>query len=311
MATVIPAYNAASFIERALRSVLAQTHRVAEIIVVDDGSSDETAGIAEGFPGVRVIRRANGGPGAARNTGVDAASSEWIAFLDSDDSWSAQKTELQLRLIGEDVGIVYTAHAETILFGNLWHRQATFTPSGALVRRKALLDAGGFDESRSIIGTEDLKMWLGISLAGWRFVKSPESLIEYTPTEQSLSKNNTRMLRAELSTITSLGNAIHCQPREIERIKQASRIEYAKNLIADQLWDEAEAVLQECAPGMASRWLSLVAHLRTSRLARTNLVRWMHSKDARYGATICSGECTLPAAMREQCMRTCRTPYHR
>jgi len=308
---VIPAYNAASFIERALRSVLAQTHRVAEIIVVDDGSSDRTAELAAAFPHVRVIRRANGGPGAARNTGVDAASSEWIAFLDSDDSWAPSKTESQLKLIAADVGVVYVSRFDPINFGALWHRQATFTPTGALVRRQALSDAGGFDESRAIIGTEDLDMWIRIALAGWRFVRSAEELIEYSPTEQSLSRNHFKMARAELSMITTIGSRVHCQGEEIERIKQASRIEYVKNLIADQRWDEAQALLRECAPGMASRWLALVAYLRTNRLARTRFVRWLHSKDARYGARICSGECTLPTAMREQCMETCRTPYYR
>jgi glycosyltransferase involved in cell wall biosynthesis len=102
---VIPSYNAERFIAETIESVLAQTVEIAEIIVVDDGSADQTAKVADGFPRTKVIRRANGGQGAARNTGVDAAAGEWIAFLDHDDLWGPRKTEIQLRYITPNAGI--------------------------------------------------------------------------------------------------------------------------------------------------------------------------------------------------------------
>ncbi|WP_440054170.1 glycosyltransferase family 2 protein [Pseudoalteromonas sp. T1lg65] len=89
ISVVIPLYNKAEFIERAIRSVLSQSHSAAEIIVVDDGSTDDGAKLVSMFSdqGVRLISQANQGVSAARNRGVDAAKSEFIAFLDADDYW--------------------------------------------------------------------------------------------------------------------------------------------------------------------------------------------------------------------------------
>jgi len=86
ISVVIPAYNAAPHLGATLASVAAQLEAPAEVIVVDDGSTDATAAIAAAA-GARVIRQRNAGVSAARNTGVRAASSEWIAFLDADDRW--------------------------------------------------------------------------------------------------------------------------------------------------------------------------------------------------------------------------------
>jgi glycosyltransferase involved in cell wall biosynthesis len=308
---VIPAYNAELFISEAIQSALAQTVELAEIIVVDDGSSDRTANVAAGFPRTRVIRRPNGGPGAARNTGIREASGEWIALLDSDDVWDPRKTELQLQSITPDAGVIHCNRLDPICFGNLWHRQAHISPSGALVRRQALLDAGGFEESRSVMGVEDLNMWLKIALTDWRFVRSDANLFGYRPTEQSLSANDLKMARAELANIQMCGALVSCQAKEIERIKEAAKIEYTKNLIAGQRWDEAAQLLKECNPGYASRWLSLTRFLKINRLAHTNLVKRLQSLDAQYGSRTCSGECSLPEAHRRQCMDSCHMPYFR
>jgi glycosyltransferase involved in cell wall biosynthesis len=311
VSAVIPAYNAEQFISGAIQSVLAQTHKIAEIIVVDDGSTDRTAEIAAGFPGVRVIHRPNGGPGAARNTGIHAASGEWIGFLDSDDLWVPRKTEIQLGCVTPDAGVIHANQFDPIHFGNLWHRQAHVSPSGALVRKQALLDVGGFEESRALMSVEDLNLWLGIALTDWHFVKSEIDLFLYQPTEQSLSANDFKMARAELANIDMVGKRVSCQPEEMERVKQASRIEYAKNLIAAQRWDEATQLLEECTPGFASRWLSLAGFLKENHLARTNIVRWLQSVDERYGSRVCSGECNLPEVQRKQCIESCHKPYFR
>jgi glycosyltransferase involved in cell wall biosynthesis len=94
VAVVIPAYNRARLVAAALESVLGQTRAPAEIIVVDDGSTDDTAAVAQSF-GANVLRQSNAGVSAARNAGVRIAASPWIAFLDSDDLWVANKLELQ------------------------------------------------------------------------------------------------------------------------------------------------------------------------------------------------------------------------
>ena len=104
VSVVVPCYNGARFLRETLASALAQPHAVLEIIVVDDGSTDDSAAIAESFgPPVRVIRQANQGESVARNRGIDEAKGDWIAFLDADDVWVPEKTERQLAAVAGDV----------------------------------------------------------------------------------------------------------------------------------------------------------------------------------------------------------------
>jgi glycosyltransferase involved in cell wall biosynthesis len=106
ISVVIPAYNSEAHIERAIDSVLGQSVAADEIIVIDDGSTDGTADVVAGFGDkVKYIRQENAGAGAARNTGIEAATSEWIAFLDSDDEWEAEKNRLQTELIDRNPDI--------------------------------------------------------------------------------------------------------------------------------------------------------------------------------------------------------------
>lgn len=100
ISVVIPACNSAAHIGRAIDSVLAQSRPAEEIIVVDDGSTDGTAEIVRGYGHtVRLIEQANAGASAARNTGILAAKSDWIALLDADDEWLANKLALQAAVI--------------------------------------------------------------------------------------------------------------------------------------------------------------------------------------------------------------------
>jgi len=96
--TIIPVYNRAAMLREAVASVLAQTYRPVEVIVVDDGSTDETAGVADELAGdeVRVIHQPNGGPGTAREAGRRAARGEFIQHLDSDDLLLPHKFALQV-----------------------------------------------------------------------------------------------------------------------------------------------------------------------------------------------------------------------
>ncbi len=107
VSVVIPAYNSEEFIGEAIRSALAQTLPVSEIIVVDDGSTDQTAEVAAKL-GASVIRQEHGGISAARNAGIRAAKYDWIAFLDADDIWEPKKIEYQWAAIRRhpDAGLV-------------------------------------------------------------------------------------------------------------------------------------------------------------------------------------------------------------
>lgn len=116
ISVVIPAYNAEETIERALESVLNQTHRDLEAIVVDDGSNDGTTDIVEFYARrdsrVRLLRKEHAGPSAARNAGIDAATREWLAFLDADDEYTLDAFETVLESIdGRDVGLaIFSIH---------------------------------------------------------------------------------------------------------------------------------------------------------------------------------------------------------
>jgi len=100
ISVVIPAFNAGHFIKRTIDSVLAQTLPADEIIVVDDGSTDNTAQVVKSYgEKVRYIYQENAGDGPARNTGIRSAKNEWIAFLDHDDEWLPEKLQLQMELL--------------------------------------------------------------------------------------------------------------------------------------------------------------------------------------------------------------------
>jgi len=110
ISAIIPTYNRESFIVSALESVLQQTRQVDEIIVVDDGSTDNTEVLLRKYQDrIKYIKQNNAGPAAARNTGLLSSSGEYIAFLDSDDTWVSDKIELQLDLFRHhpDVDIVF------------------------------------------------------------------------------------------------------------------------------------------------------------------------------------------------------------
>lgn len=204
-AVVIPAYDAERFLPRALASVAAQTCAPAEVLVVDDGSHDATAQIAERF-GAAVIRQANQGPSAARNAGVRAASAPWIAFLDADDGWeprALERFEDAVRL-APDVTIVFADYAleEADAPVASWFaidreyrritrrriapgivrfdrpslvaaiiRSLSFVSTSAMaIRRDAFLSCGGFNESLLI--AEDLDLLLRL------FAQSTAAVIE-------------------------------------------------------------------------------------------------------------------------------------
>jgi glycosyltransferase involved in cell wall biosynthesis len=148
VSVVIPAYNAETFVERAISTVLAQTVRPAEIIVVDDGSTDATAAAASRLvPAVRLVRSPHAGAGAARNVGLAHATRPLVALLDVDDTWAPTKLERQLALLRGDVAVVF-CHARNVVAGDASERPAMAAPipSALLARREVFAAVGPFDE---------------------------------------------------------------------------------------------------------------------------------------------------------------------
>jgi len=103
ISVIIPAYNAEKYLAEALDSVFAQDYSPFEVIVIDDGSTDDTAGVVERYsqPGIRYHYQPNGGIAAARNTGINMAQGDWIAFIDADDLWMPHRLSAQVELLQE------------------------------------------------------------------------------------------------------------------------------------------------------------------------------------------------------------------
>ncbi len=187
VSVVIPAYNAQGCVGGAIRSVLAQTHPVREIIVVDDGSQDATASVVRGFAApVRYLHQPNAGVSAARNRGVREASGDWVAFLDADDHWLPEKLDRQMELLqtrpdlhwcgcrpayvkdGEPAPAEIPVPLKAFLrapaavpFFESLRQGLVFQTSGVVVRRTVLQETGGFDESLRV--NEDRDLWWRIA----------------------------------------------------------------------------------------------------------------------------------------------------
>jgi glycosyltransferase involved in cell wall biosynthesis len=207
ISVVIPAYNAAPFLARCLESVFAQTLKPDEVIVVDDASSDNTASLAAELGAKVVSRKINGGLSAARNSGIQAASSEWIALLDADDMWLPEKLERQAACIRPETVLVYTGirifddngtrdelpAIDPVAARFMLRYRNPITPSSVLVRREAVLQDGGFRED--IRACEDWEMWVRLQRLG-QFEAVPAPLTDYYVYPNSLSANPQRMLKA-------------------------------------------------------------------------------------------------------------------
>ena len=192
VAAVIPSYNSSHLIRRALDSVVNQTCPVDEIIVVDDGSTDNTAEVVAAYAGVRYIHQENAGAAVARNTGIRATQSEWVAFLDADDEWLPQKIQLLTASATENnCGVVYSDYwtqqdggrslSRCISSEHLWpsiRYRNPFPPSVAMIRRDLLLDLGGFRPLSRTGSAEDWELAVRLAFAT-RFFYLPEPLTVY------------------------------------------------------------------------------------------------------------------------------------
>jgi glycosyltransferase involved in cell wall biosynthesis len=179
ISVVIPTFDRASVLPRAIDSVVRQTRSPAEVIVVDDGSTDDTAELVERrFPSVRLLRQVNRGVSAARNRGIEASESEWIALLDSDDEWRPRKLERQMSALKERPELrvchtdeIWIRHGRRVnqrrihakhggwIFEHCLPRCA-MSPSSIVIHRSVFDEVGMFDEE--LQACEDYDLWLRI-----------------------------------------------------------------------------------------------------------------------------------------------------
>ncbi len=270
---VIPAYNAAKYVHLAIESVMSQTFPVEELIVVDDGSSDNTAEtvlkIAQRYDGkVKLVSQVNGGPGAARNHGVRLATGDWIALLDADDIWKLDKLEKQVSYTkDETIGIVQAWSPKEVSqpptyidFERLWTKNCVAN-SSVLIRKKAFEEVGGVDEDRALIAVEDYNLWLRVSFAGWKIVTHHEELVEYLCAPGHLSSQLDRAIAAEFANLDSIADRLSLPAEKVEAKRMRLCEEMGRYLLYHRKQDSARLLLsialrERCTPSRLFWWLS-------------------------------------------------------
>lgn len=218
VSVVIPAYNAAWCVGRAIDSVLAQSFGDFEIIVVDDGSTDTTPAVLGAYgDAIQVVRQINGGMSHARNTGIQVARGTYLAFLDADDHWLPEKLARQVELMKRHTELAFcstTARLEDPegqpagVWGSMAHATLTVADvfadhtriaggaSSVLARRSAVLTVGGFDET--LHGAEDTDLWLRLAAhGGYRNLVEAQVVVVKRP--DSVSRNRAAMRRGALA----------------------------------------------------------------------------------------------------------------
>ena len=226
VSVIIPVYNRAAYIGRAIESVLEQTYRDFEIIVVDDGSTDNTKEALKPYDDkIRYIYQENQGASGARNAGIKIAEGKYIAFLDSDDIWLPEKLEKQMELFqksSKKLGVVYCGVSyvdnktgqitKTIVpdyKGNvsdiILKRGSGPTTSASVVKKECLKSAGLFDER--LFSYEDTDLWIRISQS-YKFDYIKDSLVKFLRNHEQLSTNEQVFLKGRELFLSKYSNIL-------------------------------------------------------------------------------------------------------
>jgi Glycosyl transferase family 2 len=286
---VIPCYNNGCFLRDAIDSVFAQTYQQWELIVVDDGSCDDTSAIASSYPGVRLIRQQNHGVSAARNAGLDQSKGSYVVFLDADDRLLPDALEVgvscleshpacafasgKVRIAAKDGSVlripdepcVESDHYVTLLkYCYIW------TPSAVLFRTAVLKSVGGFKTTLS--GAADWDLYLRITRRLAIFCHS-RLVAEYRVHDKSMSADSALMLtdclaalRAQRDFFKGRGledckNAYRVGVEGIQRFYGEPLVEKVKRHLRASEWTQALSgvfVLLRCCPVRLIRHSSLL-----------------------------------------------------
>ena len=250
---IIPTYNYAQYICEAIESVLNQTYKDFEIIVVDDGSTDNTKEVIKPYLNkIKYIYQQNSGPSAARNRGIKEAKGEYIAFLDADDIWLAQKLELQIKFMEKEkeVGLIFSdmilfnekgiiknsflkeklffnklsikplSFTEKVIYDNVFNAllQENFIPTNTVIVKKECFNKVGFFD-KTLFSVEDRDMWLRIGLFyDIGFINSPLVLTRFH--ETNISANQELALKSRLKVMKKFLNYSNLPIKSKKIIKQ-------------------------------------------------------------------------------------------
>jgi len=253
-----------------IESVLQQTYKNREIIVVDDGSTDETRAVVERYGDkVKYIYQENSGGLSARNNGVVNSQGKYIAFLDDDDLWHHTMLEKSVHTLikaGEDIGVAYVAYnyfrdsdkdrfpAKQIkrFSGNIFEvlLQKSFIPiNTVLIKKECIEKVGGFDET--LIGYEDWDLFLRISFAGYNFTFINEPLAYIRVHDTHRSSNLLMMKRCSLKAVEKLAtmpSQTSLQANLIKRTLAKKHLALGWYLMLNNRRDEGKEEMRNAVP---------------------------------------------------------------
>ncbi len=230
ISVITPAYNAAQYIGQTIESVLVQTYTHWEMLIVDDGSTDNTAEVVKQYAScdsrIIYIHQPNGRQGKARNNALHKAKGNYIAFLDADDLWVDTKLEQQLSFIKQyGVDLVFS---DSYFFSDtIENRQRMDVKPGAyvgeeaiqsflqgnkipiltvLASKSAILDCGGFSEIRAVQNAEDYHLWLHLLLKGKSFYAMDAILAHYRVHPQAATHQDKDAIYPAIEGLVDLAN---------------------------------------------------------------------------------------------------------
>jgi glycosyltransferase involved in cell wall biosynthesis len=235
ISVIIPTFNRAEFLDRTILSVLNQSYSAGEIILVDDGSEDNTEDVVKKH-GIKYIYKQNAGVSSARNMGIKESKNEWVAFLDSDDQWHIDKLKLQVDFHKQNSDIVFSHTDESWLyngkiknkkkihkkpFGECFLQNIDFCKIGAstaIMHKTIFDDVGLFDESLPVC--EDYDMWLRISKKYSIGYIDKELIIKHAGHENQLSFSGFGFDRFRVSALLKHIDGLYADDVKKEIIKK-------------------------------------------------------------------------------------------
>ena len=274
VSVVIPTFNRATLVERAIDSVLGQTHSAFEIIVVDDGSTDNTSATLRNKYSDKLVvfQQSNRGVSAARNVGIAHATGNWIALLDSDDEWLPSKLAQQLALIKNHTDCLL-CHTDEIWIRNgvrvnamNKHKKSggdiyqqclplcAISPSSVIFQKQLLDDVGNFDET--LPACEDYDLWLRICAQHKVHYLDQKLLVKYGGHEDQLSKKHWGMDRFRIKSLQKM-----LQLNVLSEDKRASTVATLTKkihiLLNGAVKHNNTALIEECAEAIRAHSLPI------------------------------------------------------
>lgn len=293
VSVIVPAYGVSQFISATLESVRAQTFQDYEILVVNDGSPDTPdleRALQPYLPSIVYIKQPNGGPSAARNTGIRHARGEYVAFLDGDDLWAPEYLQTQMSILREDQSLDLL-YCDSWYFGSslvagkrymelfpsqgpvtvksLLNETCNVITSTVMARREAVIDAGLFNERFS--GPEDFDLWVRLALAGRRLHYHYAVLGRRRLRPEGLASNREKMSASLAQVLESHAQDPRLSPEQhsilmskLAEVRAHYHLEKGKRLIIAGSYKEALAsfgALDQCYVSAKLRLATLGLHI--------------------------------------------------